>query len=240
MIKNTRTLVISDIHGCYREFVELLQTIEYNSNKDRLILLGDYVSRGPCSKETVSFVKNLVEEKGVIAIQGNHDYRFVKVMESTATEKELNRFFDKGGSETLKSYCRVDKIISQYLDQYRLFIMREFSSHIHFLRRLPYFMEDDKFIFVHAGLRPLHGKPQEQNVHDLLYIKEEFYQHKTHLNKIVVFGHTPTKNLHGSADIWHGGDKIGIDGGCVFGGQLNCLELMNGEISNTYKIKCGN
>ena len=44
-----RTLVISDIHGELELFEELLRETGYDAAEDELILLGDYVDRGPDS-----------------------------------------------------------------------------------------------------------------------------------------------------------------------------------------------
>ncbi|PZT52204.1 hypothetical protein [Paenibacillus silvae] len=62
---------------------------------------------------------------------------------------------------------------------------------------------------------------------DFFWIREQFYKNHTNLNKKVVFGHTPTVHLHESSDIWFDskGDKIGIDGACAYGKQLNLLEI---------------
>jgi serine/threonine protein phosphatase 1 len=232
-----RTLVISDIHGCYHEFVDLLELAKYNSSRDRLILLGDYVSRGTCSKEVVDLVMSLVKEHGAIALQGNHDHRFVRVIENLASEKETVRFFEKGGFETLDSYCKSNISTSpEHLHEIRSY-MGLYSPHITFLKGLPYYYEDHDYIYVHAGLNPGYRKLSDQDIQDLLYIKEEFYNNRTNAEKVVIFGHTITKDIHGVPDIWLGGDKIGIDGGCVFGYQLNCLELKHGKVSKLFNIK---
>ena len=44
-----RTYVIGDIHGCYREFKQLLDLCsdDAEGKPAQLILLGDYVDRGP-------------------------------------------------------------------------------------------------------------------------------------------------------------------------------------------------
>jgi len=85
-----RTLVISDIHGCDEELEVLLQKSNYNANKDKLILLGDFVDRGLRSKETVTLVRRLVLEQEAVAVQGNHDHRFVNVMRNKATEEDMD------------------------------------------------------------------------------------------------------------------------------------------------------
>ncbi|MGQ8873309.1 metallophosphoesterase [Paenibacillus sp. TSA_86.1] len=235
-----RTLVISDIHGCHAEFKQLLEIVNYNPAQDRLILIGDYVSRGPDSKKVVDLVIELVHENGAIALQGNHDQRFVRVIKNQASEKEVSKFFDKGGRETLQSYCQTNIVENSYhMKEVQDFVMDQFSHHIDFLKDLPYFYEDDEYIYVHAGLNPLVSSLSEQDPHDLLYIKEYFYTNKNPMDKIIIFGHTVTKDIHNSFDIWFGGDKIGIDGGCSFGGQLNCLELVNGKAIQNFSIKAG-
>ncbi|HBA53973.1 MAG TPA: serine/threonine protein phosphatase, partial [Syntrophorhabdus aromaticivorans] len=45
-----KTLVISDIHGYYRELNDALRNADYREG-DRLIFLGDYIDRGPPSRE---------------------------------------------------------------------------------------------------------------------------------------------------------------------------------------------
>ena len=58
-----RTLVVSDIHGCVDEFKQLLNKVNFNAEEDQLVLLGDYVDRGPESRETVEFVMFLVVKR---------------------------------------------------------------------------------------------------------------------------------------------------------------------------------
>ena len=41
-----RTIAIGDIHGCYYTLIDLLQKIDYQSGRDTLIFLGDYIDRG--------------------------------------------------------------------------------------------------------------------------------------------------------------------------------------------------
>lgn len=51
-----RTYVIGDIHGCYREFKQLLDLCsdDAEGKPAQLILLGDYVDRGPNSLASCS------------------------------------------------------------------------------------------------------------------------------------------------------------------------------------------
>ena len=56
-----RLLVMGDVHGQYEKMLNVLSLCEYRPAVDRLILLGDYVDRGPDSRRVVSEVRRLVE-----------------------------------------------------------------------------------------------------------------------------------------------------------------------------------
>ncbi len=227
-----RTLVISDIHGCYDQLIELLNIVHYNSDLDRLILLGDYVDRGKFSKEVIEKVIEMVQGSNVIALRGNHDQRFVDLM--MGNDDSAPKFFQHGGSETLKSYIEIDNM-ANWRDA-RDYIMKHYSHHISFLGGLPLFYEDEQFIYVHAGLNPAYMNWKDQPKDDFMWIRDEFIKQAIAVNKTVVFGHTKTIDIHGSADIWFGEGKIGIDGGCSFGQQLNCLEILGAFKYITHKF----
>lgn len=74
----------------------------------------------------------------------------------------------------------------------------------------------------------------ESEPYTLMWIRNEFHNGYSG-EKVVVFGHTETKTLHGSEEcgVYFGSNRIiGIDGGAVYGGQLNCLELPSKGICN--------
>lgn len=217
-----RTLVISDIHGCLNEFLELLDLVNYQAVKDRLILLGDYVDRGPNSKEVVQKVLELAENDNVINLRGNHDQRLISLIEDKNPDTQ-DIFIKYGGWETLKSYA--PHLENKSLDEAITYIRNEYSHHIDFLKKTRLYYEDDHFIYVHAGLNPKYVNWYEQPERDFYTIREEFIHQKTNTVKKVIFGHTITISIHGSADIWFSDNKIGIDGGCAYGLQLNCLEI---------------
>ena len=221
-----RLFVISDIHGCLDHFNALLDQINYQPNVDKIILLGDYLDRGPKSKEVVEKVLYMFENEDVIAIRGNHDQRFVELIE-TKNPKTYKEFLEFGGLETLESYC--PDLVNQPINKIAEFISNEFATHIEFLKSIPLYYEDPYFIFVHAGLNPKVKNWKEQSLTDFIFIRDPFIYNETLTDKVVVFGHTKTTDIHNSSGIWFSKDKIGIDGGCAYGLQLNCLEILNGK-----------
>ncbi|MFS0726624.1 metallophosphoesterase family protein [Paenibacillus sp. 1P07SE] len=230
-----RTIMISDIHGCLQPFQTLLEQVNYGPGADRLILLGDYVDRGPHSKETVDLVMRLVQEHQAVALRGNHDQRLVDL--SRCEDRSIyDKFLAYGGVQTLQSYCGLspDEIDEDALDQARAYINNHFNHHIAFLDSLPLYYEDEHHIYVHAGINPRYLDWREQPAHDFMYIRDEFHRSLPAADKLVVFGHTRTVELHDACDVWYGVGKIGIDGGCAYGMQLNALIYDNGRYDTVY------
>lgn len=67
-----RLLAIGDIHGCCRALDALLAAIKPRP-EDQIIPLGDYVDRGPASRQVLDRLIHLAERCAVIPILGNHD-----------------------------------------------------------------------------------------------------------------------------------------------------------------------
>ncbi|ATF13502.1 serine/threonine protein phosphatase [Brevibacillus brevis X23] len=231
-----RMLVMSDLHGCHDLFTKMLEKVAYDPTQDRLILLGDYVDRGRYSKQVLNKVIELVNTYGAVALVGNHDKMFLDWLLTNDGMNEFN-FFRNGGLQTVESYCGLD-FFDAGIDTVKAkrFILKNFNHHISFLSELPYYHEEDDYIFVHAGLNPTYENWRLTPYSEMIWIREEFHNGKVNTDKTIVFGHTPCVHLHGKADIWYWENKIGIDGAAAYGHQLNCLEITN-EGLKEYNVK---
>jgi serine/threonine protein phosphatase 1 len=227
-----RILAISDIHGCYNEFKELLSLAKYNASSDQLILLGDYVDRGPNSREVVMFIKELAEKDGAIVLKGNHDKMFCDWLEDPARNE--NRFFRNGGITTIESFLRDKNVSAISESEIRDYLKIQYKEELQFLSSLPYYYELDQYIFVHAGINPIHTDWKKTMDDDLLWIRDPFLFTDHPFQQTIIHGHTPAIKLHNKANIYYGHNKICIDGGCVLGYQLNCLEILNGTFSEYF------
>ncbi len=229
-----RTLVMSDIHGELELFERLLSNVQYNPDNDQLILLGDYVDRGPDSKRVLDKVIEL-KAQGALVLKGNHEDMMIKAL-TTDDENTWKRWAHRnGGSNTLQSYgfSESEYIVSDDAEFLKPALHSEMlAKHLEFIQSLDYIIEHDDYTFVHAGVHPT-TPIAETDPYVLMWIREEFYNGYNG-DKTIIFGHTPTTNLHNDKNnhtIYFGENRIiGIDGAAVYGGQLNCLELPNKAI----------
>ncbi|WP_449538215.1 metallophosphoesterase family protein [Ferdinandcohnia sp. Marseille-Q9671] len=227
-----RMLAISDIHGDIDKFERLLKLVNYQQEEDQLLLLGDYVDRGPHSRAVLDKVIRLRDE-GAIALIGNHEKMMLEAFR--ADSMSVKRWFYNGGIKTLQNYgYYIEKDDAKYWYTTEempnlLQINEDIRPHIEILKEFPYFYETDTHIFVHAGVHP-ETSLELTEPHLLVWIREEFHNGYSG-KKTVVFGHTPTTYLHQSNDIYFGKNNIiGIDGGCAYGGRLYCYDATNSQV----------
>jgi len=228
-----RYLVISDIHGELAKLEELLRLAAYNPEEDRLILLGDYVDRGPDAKGVLEKVIRL-KEQGAIVLKGNHEDMMVKAM--NGDQHIWNRWTKvNGGEQTLNSYGITLPLepaeVGGEEAMLGLGACADLDQHVEFIAGLAVYYETEEYIFVHGGVHP--STPlAETDPYLLLWIRDEFHNGYAG-EKPVIFGHTSTDTFHGTGkyDVYFGSNHIiGIDGGAVYGGRLNCLELPSRKV----------
>ena len=67
------TYVMSDIHGCFDELLDMLKKIEFSA-EDKLIIAGDYIDRGKQNYEMLKWIED--KPVNVTLLRGNHDEEF--------------------------------------------------------------------------------------------------------------------------------------------------------------------
>jgi len=213
MNDNGRLFVTGDLHGCVSELETLLQHIQ-PAKGDRFVFLGDYIDRGPHSRQVVDALLDLHGRPGLetIFLKGNHEDMFLDYIGEPGHGG--HGFLPNGGRATLHSYglaadCSHERLMEVLP-----------GPHLRFFRELGlYYHEPRLDLFcVHAGIRPTRPL-EEQETLDLLWIRGDFIHHPHPLPFTVAFGHTPAAEV--LFDLPY---KVGLDTGLVFGGQLSCLE----------------
>lgn len=221
-----RVFVFGDLHGCLAEpalLVEHLVNNEGLCKEDYVVFLGDYIDRGLESRELIDFLIGLRHKfPRTIFLQGNHEAMLTDYLSGTG--RFGPSFLFNGGVETLLSY-QISPTISPKEIQSSIP-----AEHMEFLSWLELGAEMKDFFLVHAGLDPRKAVAEQSDA-EMCWIRDEFIYFNHSFNKVVVFGHTPFRDVF--FDLPY---KIGIDTGLVFGNKLSCLELTKGCV---YQIKRG-
>jgi serine/threonine protein phosphatase 1 len=197
-----RLLAIGDIHGCRQLLQQLLEKVQPTAT-DQLVFLGDYIDRGPESRQVIETLLQLREElPRTVFLKGNHEQMLLGFL---ADDDQLG-FLVNGGTRTLQSYRQGEHV-------------RIPETHLQFFDNLQTGFETEGFIFVHAGMRP--GIPfHQQRETDLLWIRADFLNSDYDWGKTVVFGHTP------QTEAMMEPTRIGLDTGAVYGRQLTCCDVL--------------
>lgn len=223
--KMRQLFVVSDIHGMYQSFLEVLKYWDFEST---LVILGDLIDRGPQSIEVVQHVMNLQQQytDQVICLKGNHEQAFLDFL--LLPEYEWSYYHRIGGNETLNSMLKQmpDEVLELSIVGQVHAIKKQFHEEIDFISKRESYCTVGQVLFTHAGFASQFDSLEHSTAHDFLWIRHH-YQFENHTPYVNVFGHTPVRKIHESDDIWISEDRkyIGIDGGCVFDGQLNAIEI---------------
>lgn len=224
---DVRVYAIGDIHGCDTLFEALLDKIEADNagrapKQMTLVLLGDFVDRGPDSRAVVERAMTLAKQPNVRCLAGNHEEVFLLACEGNVGA--LRMFARIGGRETALSYgiSAQDYEAVDYDELGRLLIDHVPPAHIDFLRSLEDVVEIGDYAFVHAGVRPGVALAN-QKLSDLRWIRNDFLRHANPHEKFVVHGHTITD------DVDLRPNRLGIDTGAYESGRLTAVGLEDGE-----------
>ncbi len=71
------TYLVGDIHGCYRELRDLMESVHFDPTKDTLWLTGDLIARGTESLQVLRYVKSLGSAARLVL--GNHDLHLLGI-----------------------------------------------------------------------------------------------------------------------------------------------------------------
>ena len=120
---------IGDVHGCRAELEKLLNLIVQDHEKNwfgtacQIVLLGDYVDRGPNSKGVLDLICKMKRQQmsgygwgpvsatnpqSIIALPGNHEELFLDLIQLRHEGSDIERaggfWIQQGGLQTLQSY----------------------------------------------------------------------------------------------------------------------------------------
>lgn len=199
-----RTIVVGDIHGCFDELKDLLDKVGLNPD-DRVISVGDLITKGPKSREVLEL---FMTDARFTTVIGNHDLAlrrkwYGEDVDLKPAQREAHKEL-KGEKDAYASY----------------------------LNRLPFMIDLETHLVVHAGLRP-NVELHSQTTGDLTRLRTlgadresdegTPWYHVYYGEKTVLFGHWPAPEPR------RGKKAIGLDTGCVYGYNLTAYIIETDE-----------
>ena len=171
--------------------------------------MGDLVAKGPASRDVLEFFRDRANTKAVL---GNHDYTLLRHYQGIPVSLEPAH----------------SRTITELGDA--------FATLMDWVAGLPHYLDLGTHLVVHAGIRPGRSM-EEQTVEDLTELRTvdgpnpgsrigtpwfERYED----TKTVIFGHwvfaSPLVRKN----------AMGIDTGCVYGGNLTAVVLPEGRLAS--------
>ena len=190
---------IGDVHGCALELELMIKRIHQLDSHPEIIAVGDLINKGPQSIEVLEIVKS----QHIQCIQGNHEAAFLRIYhtpEDVRTEKE-------------------QKFISRFQGKE--------AAWAPFISTWPYWLEWDDILCIHAGVDPGVKNLENMNKRTITTIRtwdglganldnplDKPWFETIQWPKKIVFGHWAMRGLVNEFNV------VGLDTGCVYGGQL--------------------
>jgi serine/threonine protein phosphatase 1 len=224
-----RIYAVGDIHGRLDLLDELLSRVNADvalrpTARPVFVFLGDYIDRGPSSRETIDRLIELGGMNECVFLKGNHEQIAIKCLSDPSL---FDRWMRLGGVETLVSYGVAPGNMAhgrQIVELQSAFHGALPQAHFRFFRDQQTSFACGDFFFAHAGVKP-RVELSRQAENDLLWIRGEFLSSNEDFGKIVVHGHTPTRGIEVRPN------RINIDTGAFATGRLTCLVIEESSLA---------
>jgi serine/threonine protein phosphatase 1 len=211
-----RVIAIGDIHGCAAALAALLRAIAPEPT-DTVVALGDYIDRGPQSREVLDQLIALAGRCRLVPLLGNHEEVLLDAVRDNST---LKRWLNLGGPDTLRSYGWAPGGPKRSLADWIP------ASHRAFLAGCRSYFETATHLFTHAGFVPELPMEEQPGLALRWRVTDAATAVPHHSGKVAVVGHTPQ---HSSA-VLDLGFLLCIDTNCARGGYLTALDTTTGRV----------
>lgn len=221
-----RTIIIGDVHGCLDELDELMRKLELRQ-ADKVIMVGDLIDRGPDPAGCVRRVR----ESGWDCVLGNHENRAMLWLRNESMRLGVGRPNNMRPpfSERQKEWESLS------------------GEDLAWLWKLPLKASVGKWLVSHAGVEPC-STVTDQDTDQLMHIRWVDKDGRHMLSDPSKVDRRPDDSFFW-AEVWKGPESIiyghsvfdkvrrdepapgvvclGIDTGCVYGGDLTALVLQD-------------
>lgn len=225
---------IGDVHGNVETLKALFAAIMLNQN-DVVYMLGDYIDRGPSSKQVIDVIMKLQEDGyNIVPLLGNHEDF---MLQARIDRGIFSLWMNNGARQALNSYNK-----NWNADDWQTYIPHE---HWKWLEKLPQIVVLEDYVLCHASLYWSGKDPiTDSSSEDLLWSRDTYYKADLLGGRSLINGHTPTtmKEIEVETSCLRTeANRVIIDNGCFFKsnnqlkdlpgyGSLCCLNLDTKEL----------
>jgi len=209
--------IMSDIHGGWTEYLNILEQIHF-SDDDHLYILGDAIDRGP---DGIEVLLDIMARKNVTMLLGNHEKMMLDVLRDPDNIWLTRLWQSNGAASTKRAFDELD--------------LEKQEAILDFLSVLPtelvIKLNEQTYRLTHAAPAYLYETCNYRDYDEQTFCVWYRIDRRDRLreDETLIFGHTPTFRFDYElpVHIWHGKNRIGLDCGCGHGVgcRLSCLRL---------------
>ncbi len=216
---------IGDLHGRIDLLDAVLAKIDPGEDQ-QIVLLGDYIDRGPHSAQTLDRLYRLSQQRPdqVVCLMGNHEKMLCDFIDDPLGKGAI--WLHNGGLSTLSSFgitgVSLTPDTDQVLEVCEVLIDKIPNNILKWMRNLPKSWNSGNVWCVHAAMNPMQP-PQVQRTTTLLWGHSDFLGTPRQDGLCVVHGHTIV-----SAPM-NNNSRIAIDTGAFRSGRLTAAHISHGQ-----------
>lgn len=218
-----RIYAIGDIHGRLDLLHDLIDLLHMDAKsrpalRNRVVILGDFVDRGPDSRQLIELL-NARQSADFVILKGNHEAAMLDALRGDFAALDL--WMQYGGDATLNSFGVADSVIRSDDPQMIVQAARKAIPKrlVKWMQRLPLYHRAGPYFFVHAGIMP--GVPlAKQTAKDMMWIRRTFTDSLDAHEAMIVHGHTIYEE-----GVFFGANRIGVDTGAYRTGKLSAVGI---------------
>lgn len=188
-----RIVAISDVHGHHELLEELIDKVKLR-DEDYLVIVGDFINKGPNSYETLKLVRKLGLRERTIVLKGNHEFFIHYHMENFDRFQRLYEIIERDGYETLiHSLCGDQcECLKKDLKAMYNYLGTTYKDEFNYIKYLPIIVTINDIRFVHGGYQ----EHFDVEINEVDFLKYDNYNESSKVNDITtVVGHWPICNL---------------------------------------------
>lgn len=252
MVGDESVFAIGDVHGCVDHLERLLDALEKlasQTKSSRLVFLGDVVSKGPHSLQSLELWASedlSIRFDQIHRLYGNHEQFLILVTEQWSNADEAMHAWRDAGGDTFLEELR--RMVGREDAELSLHLFQETTS-LPVQRALKQLVSHEQIgnlIFVHGGIDPALGVEASLQApwyqiggNHWAWIKAPFLQHVGGFgDHLIIHGHTVPaqhRELSGQPDphvLEYG--RLSLDGGSTQTGTVMAAQFETGRYRLIY------